>query len=148
MRNASGLALTDLRRCAAAGFSPGSLTGLKLWLLSESGVFSDAGVTPATDADPVRPWDDQSAGAHNESQGTSGKRPTFRTAVQNGRAAVRFDGVNDLLAAAFTLGQPCYWAMVGTIRSNGTYLMDGAVANSLALLSLSGTLIMHAGGGL
>lgn len=70
------------------------------WLKADAGAYSDAGTTPATDTDTVRQLNDHSGNARNVTQGTSAKRPTYRTAVQNGLPVIEFDGVDDFLASA------------------------------------------------
>ena len=87
-------------RAPGGVFSPTDVPGLAVWLKSESGLFQDsAGTTPATaNDDPVGLWQDQSGAGNHVTQATAGARPLLKTAVQNGRNTVRFDGTNDSLA--------------------------------------------------
>jgi hypothetical protein len=84
------------------GFRPTSISGLKLWLKADAGLYQDSGgTTPATaDDDRIGLWQDQSGQGNHASQATSGKRPTLKLAIQNGRPVVRFDGADDGLANA------------------------------------------------
>lgn len=85
-------------------FVPTSITGLKLWLKSDAGTFTDSAMTTAAtaDADPVGGWQDQSANGKNFIQATSTKRGTLKTGAngQNSKSVVRGDGVDDVLACA------------------------------------------------
>lgn len=65
---------------------PSDLSGLQLWLKSDTGLWQDtAGTTAATaNGDPIGRWDDQSGNGRNATQSTSGARPTLSTATQYG----------------------------------------------------------------
>lgn len=71
-------------------FTPASLTGLVAWYQADSGVFSDAGSTPAADSALVQQWNDKSGNGYNLSQATSGNRPTFKSAGFNGLQGVQW----------------------------------------------------------
>ncbi len=73
-------------------FSPSDIAGLKIWLKADAG----AG---AANNDPVATWTDQSGTSHSFAQATSGKRPLYKTNIQNGLPVVRFDGTDDVLTA-------------------------------------------------
>lgn len=64
---------------------------LALWDAG-SGVYSDAGTTPAADGALVQQWNDQSGNGYHMSQATSGDRPVFRASVAtlNTRPGVEF----------------------------------------------------------
>ena len=85
---------------AAASFLPSDLSGLKLWLKADAGVYQDsAGTTPvASDNDPVGKWTDQSGTGNHYTQATSGARPSWQTNEQNSLPTVKGDGSNDYLA--------------------------------------------------
>jgi len=89
-------------------FDPNSISGLKLWLKGDAGVFSDAGITPAVADGTVQQWNDQSGNGNHVSEATLGARPLFKTGILNGRSIVRFDGSNDRLSVSLspTIGQP------------------------------------------
>jgi hypothetical protein len=69
-------------------FSPGDLADLEGWWDADE-------ITGLSDTDPVAQWDDLSGNGRHMVQATSGKQPTFRTGILNGRPGVRFD--NDFL---------------------------------------------------
>lgn len=69
-------------------FSPSDITGLVRWGKADSLSLSNN--------DPVSSYTDQS-GVGNHFVNTLTERPTFKTGVQNGLAAVQFDGSNDFL---------------------------------------------------
>lgn len=53
-----------------------------------------ASITGLNDGDPVTTWQDKSPNAYHLTQATATNRPTYRTNVQNGLAAVRFTGAS------------------------------------------------------
>lgn len=88
---------------SAAPFDPLTLSPY-LWLDASdiTTLFQDAGgTTPvASDGDPVGLWLDKSGNGRHYSQATSGRRPTYKTNVQNGKPGILFDGVDDFLSNA------------------------------------------------
>lgn len=92
----------------AGGFSPLSVSGLKLWLKADSGLYQErtgaSATTPASaDGDPVGTWLDRSGQANHLTTTADSKRPSLKLAIQNGRPAVLSDGVDDqLISASFT----------------------------------------------
>lgn len=91
--------ITPLGRAVggAAPFDPATISGLKLWLKADAGLYQDSGrATPATaDNDPVWSWADQSGQGRHATAEISGRRPLLKTAIQNGMPVVRFDGTDD-----------------------------------------------------
>lgn len=89
---------------SGSGFSPKSIQGLGFWLdaTDRNTLFQDsAGTTPVTaDADPVGKWVNKSGTGTSVIQATAGSRPLYKTAQQNGKPGVRFDGVDDALRVA------------------------------------------------
>ncbi len=85
--------------------APGGVTaGCALWFDAADGgtLFQDLeGTQPvARSGDPVALWKDKSGHGRDVSQGAVAQRPTCQFDVQNGRAVVRFDGINDVLSRA------------------------------------------------
>jgi hypothetical protein len=80
-------------RWTESTFSPIQISGLKLWLKADSLVLSDN--------DPVSTWSDSSGNA-NDVTAAGSARPTYKTNIQNGLPAVRFDGTSDVLTGTFT----------------------------------------------
>jgi len=83
--------------------NPTSLTGLQLWLdASDASTLYDAtsgGSLVAADGGVAR-WEDKSGNGRHATQGTSGSRPTRKTAIQNSLDVLRFDGSNDFMQRA------------------------------------------------
>ena len=85
-----------------APFTPASISGLKLWLKSDAGLYQERTGASATtlasaDSDPVGSWLDQSGNGNHATAPTDACRPLLKTAIQNGRNIVRFDGTDDSL---------------------------------------------------
>jgi hypothetical protein len=74
-------------------FSPSDIAGLLLWLKADA-------ITGLNDGDPVVTWPDSSGNGRDATQGAAGNRPTYETAVLNGKPVVRFDATDDRLATA------------------------------------------------
>lgn len=78
------------------------------WYRSDSGLWQDAGVTPAVlDGDVVGRWEDLTANADHVNQAVVGNKPTLQNGagdLLNGHPVVRGDGANDYLQGAFTNG--------------------------------------------
>ena len=86
---------------ATPAFAPTDIASLRYWIKADTGLFQDAeGTTPATaDGDVVGLWKDQSGNAYDVSQATTEKKPLLKLTTNgiNNRAAVLFDGSNDIL---------------------------------------------------
>jgi hypothetical protein len=111
--------------------SPDSVSGLSLWLKSDTAVFSDAGTTPVVADGTVRQWNDQGTLGANVVQATSGKRPVYKTNIVNGFPAIRFTGSNStaLKSATYSssIGDPFTICLVYNVRTlNGPTFIDGA----------------------
>lgn len=96
-----GVLIAQRRARGSAAFAPTDIANLRFWFdASQIGTLwqDSARTTPvASDSDPVGAWDDGSGGALHATQATSGKRPLYKTGIQNGLAGVLLDGVDDLL---------------------------------------------------
>lgn len=94
-----GLGLSGYR-LPTIGFTPDKVSGLNLWLdASDAATLlqSSGGSAATLDGDPVGQWRDKSLNANHASQSDGTKKPSLKTAIQNGKSIVRFDGVNDFL---------------------------------------------------
>lgn len=98
------------------------------------------------DGDPVGRWQDLSSGANHATQATSSKRPAYKTAVLNGRPVVRFDGVDDWIAATLALTQPYTVYIVAKSTTALGYIMDGQATDTAVFQSNSGTVFRVATG--
>lgn len=105
------------------------------WWKSDTEVFTDTGfTTPATASnDAVKGWKDQSGAGNHLTEATNA--PTLQLAQVNGKPSVRFDGVNDKLAAAFTLDRPfTYFLVVKQITFTGNdHYVSGYSGDNFAL---------------
>ncbi|HBX50572.1 MAG TPA: hypothetical protein DEH02_05815 [Bacteroidales bacterium] len=83
----------------------GNSTYNKLWLRSDVGVYSDAGVTAAVNGGAVQQWNDQSGNGFHVTQLVAANKPLFAStsASFNNRPVLTFDGItaqNDYLQNA------------------------------------------------
>lgn len=112
-----------------SAFSPTNIAGLSLWFDANRSVFSDNGVTPAVNGDPVQQWNDLSASANNLT-GSLTARPTYNTNVQNGLPGITFDGINDtMVTSAMTLAQPL---SVFAVMNQKTWVSNGGMFDGLS----------------
>lgn len=70
-----------------------------LQLDADLGVYKDAGITPAGDADTVQEWHDQSGNDYDVTQTTEAAKPTLQTNEINGLPVIRFAS-GDILKAS------------------------------------------------
>ncbi len=83
--------ITMVPASAPPAWTPLSLgANLMAWYEADVGVYSDAGVTPASNNDRIQQWNDQSSNAYNLTQAASVQRPVFLTAGLNSKQAVDF----------------------------------------------------------
>jgi hypothetical protein len=100
-----GVSIQQMIGATSAPFTPLDLASLQIWLDASDAttIFEDTGGTDAAEADDlVARLSDKSGNGRHFTQSTSGHRPTYKTAVQNGLSVVRFDGVNDWLDLSFS----------------------------------------------
>ncbi len=67
-------------------------SNLDFWFDASKEVYNDVGTTLSTNNQTVQQWNDQSGNNHNAAQGTSAKRPIYKTSILNGYPVVEFDG--------------------------------------------------------
>ena len=85
-----------------AGFNPLSLSP-SLWLdASDANTLYDATVGGSLVAanGAIARWEDKSGNARHATQSTGVSQPLRKTAIQNGKDVVRFDGANDKMATS------------------------------------------------
>ena len=75
---------------ARGGFTPAHIPGCELWLEGRR-------ITGLNDNDPVTNWLDYSGNGKVATQATAGLKPLFQATTNNGKAAVRCDGLDDKL---------------------------------------------------
>jgi len=125
----------------AQAFSPSNIAGLSLWLDATTGLFdaTSGGNPVTTDASSVARWEDQSGNSRHITQATSASQPILKTAIQNGKNIIRFDGTNDILrrTGAFVHAQGAATIFVvvsaNTLVSNRRLMNEGRTANTTSL---------------
>lgn len=114
---------------------PRSMANIQWWMDASQGVYTDAGVTLATNGQTVQQWNDQSGNARHGTQATAADKPLIITGAINGKPVLRFDGVSDYLAfdGAFLVGTPYTILVVTQITNNQSDNFfvggDGGTAN-------------------
>lgn len=118
----AGLVGRTIQECvnalaAAPSFVPTDISGLVFWVSADSGAYTDAGTTLATNGQTVQQWNDRSTSAANASQATAGSRPTYQTGQVNSLPALTFDGAGDTIAISASIVQRHVFAVakVGTL---------------------------------
>lgn len=118
-------------------WTPASLTGLHAWYRAQD--------DPAGYADgaAVGTWTNRASPGVRNLTAAGAARPTFKTAISNGKAALLFDGIDDMLSESVTaLSQPI--TILSITRPLSAVLefhvVDGNSANrvNLGLISPSG----------
>ena len=92
---------------SAASPLPPYTTGLQLWFEADSETYTDGAA--------VTNWHDKSGLGRDLTSGSASAAPTFRAAAVNGRAAIEFDGVANMLKtynSTFTIPQPSTFFIV------------------------------------
>ena len=103
----AGLLLAAAPALAFAQTGPGGVgdaSSLKLWLRADAGVYTDAGVTPATDNQPVQEWHDQSGNGLVFSQPSGSEQPTYKANFVNAEPVLQFDGVENWIGGTINNG--------------------------------------------
>jgi hypothetical protein len=129
-------------RALAPRFDPRRIADIALWLDAQDGstLFdADTGGSPVAADGTIGRWVDKSGRGRNVTQGNANNRPTLRTAVVNGRSAVRFDGLDDALIGVTTESDLPFpyslfavyqssdtsGAIVGSVRQTGSFIFEG-----------------------
>lgn len=120
-------------------FSPTSIDGLALWL-------DAAAITGLSDNDAVTTWNDSSS-ANSAGQATAGKKPTYKTNIQNGKPVVRFDGSTDFMSLATYVDAGNSTLFVVCNRTSGSGYQGLFVTNKIGIYSNNGSeWIVYVGG--
>lgn len=128
------------RGTAAPSFDPSTVSGLVAWYIADDLALADATA--------VSSWTDRAGTPHNAVQATGTKQPLYKTAILNGHAVLRFDGIDDFLRSPLTLSQPdtVFVAFKSLVGASGVRVItDGGSLNSHLLRSFSNWEI-YAGG--
>ena len=121
-------------------FSPSNIAGLSLWLDATTGLFdaTSGGNSVTTDGGSVARWEDQSGNSRHITQATLASQPILKTAIQNGKNIIRFDGTNDILrrSGAFVHAQGAATIFVVVSANTGVndrFMNEGRTANTTSL---------------
>lgn len=125
-----------------------------LWLdASDASTIYDAtsgGSLVAPDGAIAR-WEDKSGNGRHATQGTGVSQPLRKTAIQNGRDVIRFDGSNDYLSGSLpAIGTGNYTCFIVTIHNSTanfdtSYLLGGDAADSALLVTKGNTDVLLVG---
>lgn len=131
---------------AAASVPQPPSTNQVMWLQNPDGLGLSDGAAVTT-------WTDSSAAAHSPTQATAGLKPVYKAGIVNGKGVVRFDGVDDLLAVAFTLNRPatifCVALWRDDLSADQSTIFDGNTVNSARFYRTNTTeMTMYGGTGL
>jgi hypothetical protein len=117
-----------LLRPRATGFNPKSIPGLVGWWdaadLSTLNQNSNGTTSVSATNDPIGSWKDKSSSGNDIIQATANNRPVYDSAGTNGKPAVLFDGLNDVLrrTPSATIGSNAVTAIsVYVLRNAGTF---------------------------
>lgn len=115
---------------ASGPFTPLSLSNLYAWYKADAGVFSDAGVTPATSLGVVTQWNDQS-GVSGVNLGAHSTGIVYNYSPLNGLPTIRIDA-SDALLATMSLGgaQVSVWAVLRAISTSAGRIASYGVGGS------------------
>ena len=121
-------------------FAPSNIAGLSLWLDATTGLFdaTSGGNPVTTDASSVARWEDQSGNSRHITQTTAGSRPILKTAIQNGKNIIRFDGTDDILrrSGAFVHAQGAATIFVvvsANAGANDRLIIEGRTTTTVPL---------------
>lgn len=104
---------------------------------ADRGLYSDAGTTLAVATDPVYQWNDQSGNAKHLTQSTLASRPTLTASYQNGKPAVVWDGVDDLMLSVALTSFPSKRGGVFAVIKNTLAADYGIVCGTYTIPAIS-----------
>jgi hypothetical protein len=124
--------------------SPDQVTGLQAWWKADANVYSDAGVTLATNGQEAHQWNDQSVNARHLINAGAGTRPVYTTNYQNSLPALVFDGADDQYApitfqtALVGASDKTVYAVVKAIGATYCPFLIHETTGSISVVQLSG----------
>lgn len=126
------LSRTLLGRGNAAAWTPASLSPV-VWLKQNTLLFSDDGVTPIADTDPIYRWGDSSGNNNHAKQVTLGNRPIYSSGSgwASFTAASHFMTITNSASIQFALNAPRTYAALMQLTATGTHpVICGRGANN------------------
>lgn len=116
-------------------FKPTDISGLKLWLDASQ-------ITGKNDGDSISSWNDFSGNSNHATQSTGSLQPLYKTGIKNGKPAVLFDGVDDILATGTGLaGGAKTIFVVGYFAGTNVYIRAvSALPDATIFLGVGATL--------
>lgn len=140
----------QLREFIPSEFVPTNIASLKKWIdFSDiTTLFIDSGkITPvSSDGDVIGAAEDKSGNGNDVTQGTTNKKPLYKTGIQNGLSISRWDVTNDQMQALDIFGVAsisdatimAVYQTTGTANNNrlygfGSFLVDGDSTNKIHL---------------
>ncbi|MGB8492198.1 MAG: hypothetical protein WCE64_14165, partial [Bacteroidales bacterium] len=78
----------------------GDATTNSLWLKADTGVYTDAGITPAVNGNSVQRWNDFSGNNNHANQTSNANKPIYSVNIVNNSPALDFDGSDFIDAGA------------------------------------------------
>lgn len=113
--------------------APTDIANCSLWLQAETGAYTDAGTTLATNSQTVQQHNDQSGNTRHASQATSGSRPTYIASAINSKPALRFSSKNLQTTSFFGSGwNSAFTIFVVANRTSGSSVVVAASSNSVS----------------
>lgn len=114
----------DRQPRATSSLAPTNLAGLRLWLRADGVDTNDAAQVRRVGSDVfVRQWIDQSGRGNHAVQPDGARQPTISKVGLNGICALRFDGVNDMLALPRVLATNSFCLFV-VFRTSQSHEVD------------------------
>jgi hypothetical protein len=117
-------------------FKPSDISSLHSWWRADKDVYTDAGVTLATDGQTVQEFHTQHSSNPHLNQTTETNKPTFQINEVNGRPSVRFDGVDNFLEATGAAGN---WSFLHDGTAYTTFVAYKRNTNLATLLATNAT---------
>jgi len=120
---------------------------LKLWMSADTGVFSDAGTTPAVNGGTVQQWNNRSTAGGAGTNATSVNSPTYHTTGGiGGLPVVRFNGSNQYFNGTVSVGGPKTFFLVLDGSASGTCCSGGIGTRSGGNSNWNGLHVVSSGG--
>jgi Secretion system C-terminal sorting domain len=115
----------------------GNAANNTLWLKGDGGAYTDAGITQATNGQPIRQWNDASGNNRHATQATLVNRPLFETTSDNGMPGLEFTGNTFIDGPALGIAGTSSYTYIMAFRDTSTGL--GAMTDDVGHFILDRT---------